>query len=586
MKKSELRHAVSTVRWSIDQRLSIEAKLRQNVRKPEPIDDSDEEFIETDLVTMDDVMTEEDMRMERKRIIKRTVIGLLAAAVLGAGGMTAAVAMQRRGGVHIENSSTAESSTKPESSGSTESSAAQKYGSETVIVTNLNLHLTDQQDVQGMRGAYFAKDITESEQGYYFVQTRDWDVGPRAHEGVYTLMYSDKESDAQVTLCNRANCLHDGNAFCAATTLDYRLKTGPVWLDGYLYALAKKPDDRTTADDEAPGKVVLLRYEPDGSGITEIAEIMDSPDAPSTKSGRAILEPDENGNGICLIAHRGKLWYLCSGRTWSEIGTVDITGWYRFGVYDPETAHCTAILSADGLKTGFRGSAHPTGLAGDGDYVYFSFHALGTWDEQNKMRSGVWRFSCVTGGLQQTWSTNEPPMSFYVSGDQLFYDKEAERDPAAVIVGEAEYDYYLCDMPTGKETCFLSHTDHTDGLDLPCSDWMSTYSADRQYIGFARTRRNSDDTYDAELWIYDWDGSLLKREPLDTRLDWKHHGAELHSSPGWEQASEDTSTFWGIVHFSDGTVYLQNLLFEYSCSIADILAGKAEWKSAFRHTGW
>ena len=91
MKKASLQYAVSTVRWDAEKRLSIEAALRQNVRKPEPFDDLSEEFYETDLVTMDDVMTEEDMRMERKRTIRKTVIALIAAAALCAGGVIVAI---------------------------------------------------------------------------------------------------------------------------------------------------------------------------------------------------------------------------------------------------------------------------------------------------------------------------------------------------------------------------------------------------------------------------------------------------------------------------------------------------------------
>lgn len=582
MKKAAYRYAVSTVRWDAEKRLSIEAALRQNVKAPEPVDDPDEAFIETDLLSMDDVMTEEDMRMERKRIRRNVLIAVLTAAVLGAGGITAAVAMQRRGGVQVDQTSSGAEDSRSAESQAERSAAEQTHTADRIVGEGFRLHLTDQQDEQGMRGYYPEECLTESEQGYYYLKKRDWDVGPRASERTYTMMFADKESDALVPLCNRPNCLHDGSEFCTATTLTYRLKTGPVWLDGYVYAVAKKPDDRGDIDGYGEGKIVLLRYEPDGTGITEAAEIMDSPADSASQSGRMRfgLEADE----AKLIAHRGKLWYAAGVQELPSDGRA-LCG-YRMGFYDPETGQGSTLLSADGQEYGFGGRSGFRALAGEGDYIYFSFDAKGRWDEPNKLRTGLWQLSCVNGGLTRLTETNDtPPDRFTVNGGKIFYPKQVE--VRSGMDAEIYDDYMIYDTETRTETCIMRHTDDTGSFVTPTGHGLGiggVVAAGRDAICFLMSDPNEfANGYDAvELWLYDWDGTLLKRAPLDPYLEWKTHGEELHAV--WPEATEEANTLEARVHIGrSGEVFLRYMLFDYACSMEDILSGKAEWKPAFRN---
>ena len=97
MTVSSFKRAVRSVRWSIDRRMQIEEMLQQKPVQTVPIDDLSEEFIETDMLSMDDVIYEEDLIMEKKRHRKIAWIVLIAAALLAAGGTAAAVAMANRG---------------------------------------------------------------------------------------------------------------------------------------------------------------------------------------------------------------------------------------------------------------------------------------------------------------------------------------------------------------------------------------------------------------------------------------------------------------------------------------------------------
>lgn len=84
----------------------------------------------------------------------------------------------------------------------------------------------------------------------------------------YELHYYDIASQNNIFLCNKPECLHQGDEFCTATDDDLII-SGQQMYGGKLYFTFY---DYST---ENHVKVRLFRVEPDGSGLTEIAVIKD-----------------------------------------------------------------------------------------------------------------------------------------------------------------------------------------------------------------------------------------------------------------------------------------------------------------------
>ena len=563
MKKASLQYAVSTVRWDAEKRLSIEAALRQNVRKPEPFDVLSEEFYETDLVTMDDVMTEEDMRMERKRTIRKTVIALIAAAALCAGGVIASAAMRGRNKKPEVSDSSAQSGA--ENSASSQAPDSQS-STPANIIAELHLPLTDQQDEPSLRRQEVYLDAygyAASETGWYYTEA-GMDINGKR---VDPMWYSDNDTGECVMFCARANCLHDGNEYCTATTYAYLRLSAPVWLDGYVYALAKKPYGKNLSPyaqyggDETAGSVVILRYAPDGSEITEIAEVY-----PQTEEAVTI-----GFNGADLIAHRGQLWYAFRGQLVNH-DSFAASEFYNAGVFSPQDGTVTGLLGDDTTQSfSFSQKGAPMNLVGDGDYVYFKFDAAGKWNDANKLRTGIWRISCVTGGMEQVYScdSNNLPQRYAVTGDRIvMYTVTSPR--TEVFINECR----VYSVSAREEKTLFKE----DTRENPEAAKFLGFCADESYIYL--------ETTDACLRILDYDGNC-KTMPLPTDLEWKNCNQRMHETMLYMEEGDSTlSVFDYSIMLHDGKLCVRYLLNWYSLPVSEVLRGSSDWQPAFSTDKW
>ena len=163
-------------------------------------------------------------QQEKKHITRKFVVGtLLAAAVLGGGGIAATVAMRGSGSIKSEFSYE-------------QSSAAEVQQTEDIP----ELHLTPEgtytwQNMHGLHASMFSGAYSwfaETDSGYYFEQSsydEIWQIDAEDSDsymsnaynmrGYYA--YKDKETGETVPLCARPNCLHDGNEYCVASTKAY-----------------------------------------------------------------------------------------------------------------------------------------------------------------------------------------------------------------------------------------------------------------------------------------------------------------------------------------------------------------------------
>ena len=472
------------------------------------------------------------------------------AVLLAAGGTTAAVAMYRHGEYTVDSSGISDEL-------------------EEVTENSLGLKLTGQTDTPGIRG------LAESENGFYFFKrSRQSDSSDQEHsEDRKVLFYSDKETGEVVRLCNRANCLHDGNEFCVATTSKYdQLVGAPVWFEGYLYTIAQKPEDQS---------VVLLRYEPDGSAITELRTFYE-----------ADTEHKINAQAE-LLAHRGYLWYtvsrnVCYQSDDPNLGTVsgDILYDYQLGAYDVKSGQATDVLSAAGQKN-YYSLANPINLQGDGNYIYFEVLSA-SWGEQNGLTTGIWRLSCLNGETEELLGINvQIDNSYFVHGDRLFCQQQDEENTGI----QQKWEYCLYDLTTGDRILTLKEDDFTDPS---AGEGCTGFTADaehfillkqkmrqREQAEFAEELENGQSylSYEvqSELWIYDWNGNLQKVE-IDSEAEMKQQ-PELYTEQVYFSSVETINP----LRMAQGTLYMQYQFGWYQMSVADALNGSPSLTPAFRH---
>ena len=505
-----------------------------------------------------------------RRIMKKIgkfAIGIAATAVLFVGGgIAATVAMRGHNGGYHDYSSEIQSmldSAKSSSSPQSESSSAG-----TVIVP-LDLPLTDQQDEPSMRRQSSQQSYLDpygyaaSDAGWYFTESG---VGVNGKD-VDPIWYSDIDTGACVVFCARPNCLHDGNEYCTATTSAYVRLSAPVWLDGYVYALAKKPYGKNLSayaamgGDDTAGSVVLLRYEPDGSEITEIAELR-----PKTEEYVTI-----GMNSADLIAHRGQLWYSFSGQM-IDHQTTAVTEYYSMGVYSPQKNTAAALLTDEAPMTssfGQRGA--PINLVGDGDYVYFKYDAAGRWDDGNKLRSGIWRISCVTGALEKAYTLDSHNLleRYCVLGDKIVMQYQVAQGTQNSVTVYGEIRVYS--ISADEEKVLLNTQEIADHPTL------SSLCADDAHIYCSVNNA---------LWILDYDGNVQEPE-VPSDLEWKYYGERLHEvMPALEAGTNTVSLAgWGLM-LHDGKLYRQYMLSWFSMPVSDVLRGATNWQPAFSHDNW
>jgi len=85
---------------------------------------------------------------------------------------------------------------------------------------------------QGNTGSFYGP-IMETEHAYYFVNTNTME---------YELYYYDKASGKTIFLCNKPECAHDGNEFCAATAGGRYVLYTRLYKDG-IYVAALEPEE-------------------------------------------------------------------------------------------------------------------------------------------------------------------------------------------------------------------------------------------------------------------------------------------------------------------------------------------------------
>lgn len=572
MKQQRYRQAVQSIRWTPQQRTAIEEKL---LAVPQPSVDPDEwiDGLEDPAAayrqSREALRKSEEYNMKAKQIRKIMWIGL-AAAILATGGTVAAIGYAKK----------------------------HPHTLEITWKNGTVLNLTSEE----VRVPYFPSRyanpasgslsfLAPTENGWYFRKLVTLD-GTRNEWGgrlsVGMLCYADKETGQTVPVCSRPNCLHDGNEYCAATT-DRYAASYMQYYNGYLYTMTNKfldPENRwqhgeyiSQDNDSADNcRQVLLRYAPDGTEITELAEF-------GTGQGAA----------ACVI-NRGYVWCLVQIQQAGEEIENPIThniakftsgGWQIWG-YELATGKSVLLYDATGDLSINHVNNAPDDIYAFGDYLYF-VRRRDDWSGGQ----GLARLSLLTGdvtdGKEQT----------IIKGDHVtcLSATHAIRNREITQVGERFLEYYTVDLATGEEKKISPDWDTVPAdQEVLGRDFMIRFMNDRYIFAV------DSDTYNgktkikpARIAIYDYDGNLVRIADTGYRNYWEET-KKKESSDGNNQIQYYAETFYPELIDGD-TIYATHQIggddemlqkhgrektYDYLYTTVDeLLSGNPEWKKAY-----
>jgi hypothetical protein len=367
------------------------------------------------------LMKQRETRGKIGRIGKIAAAGLIAAAVLGAGGMAAIVAMRGTQGGSIFQRNTVGVKLKNITEGVDTPALRLTEGGD----DDFTARLMPEQDyyiADSLRGISVNPYVTETENGWFF-RRRDKYAPPEEQTEITAdyFCYKDKATGETVPLCARANCLHDGNEYCEASTKAYETHHLLSW-DGGLYTVAEKGRG---ADSKG---CFLLSYAPDGTGIEELVQF--TSDLPNAQ----IAVQD-----FCI--HKGYLFAALSVAEQAvteqpDVGTVTkaVRGGWAVVCYDFAEKQAYTLylnLPPEGEHTVY-GSPEQIWCKGS------ALYALETGTHSGIYRMDLGTFACER--LEE--NVRLYAGDFFAGTDGIYYRDDAGIEPA----------YKCCDYETGEIT--------------------------------------------------------------------------------------------------------------------------------------
>ena len=476
------------------------------------------------------------------KIGKIAVGAVLTAAVLGAGGMAAIVAMRGTQGGNNQ------------SDGS--SRAAEVTSSQTDGTAALHLNLTDGGEWCEINtgDSYIADQMwfTASDTGWYheinFELIDDLRGGGEnsftdaenermdAAESAYNtskprndiIWYYDSETGEDVPLCAHPNCLHDGNEYCEATTAKY-YRGKPLYYDGVLYCAARSTDE----DDPENYRRCLLSYALDGTGITELAVF---------SKGEA--------DPLDMIIHRGYVFCLYRVRNGALPSESEFdfnnpykgTG-YAIYAYEIATGKTTEVLSVMPKENNSNDCEEPPRfLSAGGDMLYFSSESA--WPATYTV--GLYGLNLRSGEVKALLSGTESSTRECTAGKYILYRKQVKVN---------QYQFCILDTETGESKTYS---------DIPSGITVS----DGKHVAICKQAGTADDhctvyLYDMQMQLQGTLAGPAGRDFLTLRLI----GGDICALMGASYRSG------GIISADDPDTCLVR------CKTADLKAGSADWET-------
>lgn len=262
---------------------------------------------------------------------------------------------------------------------------------EEVLPDSGSLILSGQSDAPQSRGLSGPRGFAKSGETWFFVERLSSDES--------LLCRGAGDGAKPEPLCEKAGCPHTAESGCPAYFSDYTV-SAPAVLDGYVYLLAVRRDDRRYA---------LLRVSPESGESEEIYTWSDT-----ALSAQTVPEAP--------LAHKGILWCAVPDMAWGQ----SKLRWKIHG-FDPVTENCVEIAGGEALYDGELSIARD--LRGAGDYLYY-------WQDGAEMEginsAGVCRVNLLTGQNEQVLyrATDDPELSddWILCGGTIVYGDNLRRE--------------------------------------------------------------------------------------------------------------------------------------------------------------
>lgn len=389
--------------------------------------------------------------------------------------------------------------------------------------------------------------------------SRNFEVNPimKTDKGFYyskgkaeklSLYYYDAANKKSMYLCNKPECRHDGNEFCAATSEKYDVLSTTMY-SGSLYICAVEAT-------ETAYMFKLLRASLDGSSLSEVVTYFEM--------NNVDLEPVYFSTISKVMAiHRNKVFlpYALTSRSNSAIG-VNGTA-----IYDLDTGELTYLGEKDREMAEW-----DTNFIGCGDYMYFA--------RTQKYKTKLYRY-CYTDGsvemmdlernFQGGYALYDEDTIFYIRGQkELFkYNPETKEN---TLIDTKDWNGYNFDMMTiqGLEPIVLDYINLesvlSDGEYVYVPEGFSNNGYDApSFDGYEYAHSDSVGTIKKnyiEVTILDADGNYINRVKVSSEALLGYN---------------DCFT----LHILEDAVYMQTPAMVYECSKADFIAGNANFKEAY-----
>lgn len=209
--------------------------------------------------------------------------------------------------------------------------------------------------------------IMKNEYGYYYKSRLD-----------YAFHYYDEASGQSVYLCNRPECLHQGDEFCTATNENYIVLACQMY-DGKIYMGVQDISKEDSTD------ILLLRLDADGSNLTEVANLKSEISrGGGVRSGSIFIH-----RGVCFLSYGlitdEKVINCCNIYNMIDGTQVDLEE-YEFA------------YSKEGYNYDW-GDPNDRYM-GDGEYVYFNEYRPIDINGKIKSKSFLCRYNIETQTLE------------------------------------------------------------------------------------------------------------------------------------------------------------------------------------------
>lgn len=370
--------------------------------------------------------------------------------------------------------------------------------------------------------------IMETEKGYYTNFS-----SPEGH----MLRYYERDTENQIFLCAKPECVHDGNENCAATYKNLKC-INTLLYDGAIYTLAIEDGDVISYS--------LYKAALDGTSFTKVGDAF----SVSNSAG----EKYEIMDGIYFMIHKGYA-YIPYHLTLGD-GTFGFAG-SGLAKMDIQTGKTEILFSGENYF-----SSYPHKAMGVGDNVYYFTSSYGC----NDPNDGLYRYNIKTGKTDK--------ISDYIY-DGITMDEEH---------------YYTCGVYDDGTYCISALDINAPSLE---SGWEELGGRINEELHKTEGGLFS---YMPRLMLYE-DKIIAVSKSDDFVLVMNKNGEVLGSGKyDFNEISGYSGELVKEFNISEDKLYVNTMPFNlpvddyyqkiYSIPIADIGSGKSEWKFEYGVKAW